>query len=224
MAGTIRTEPRAADGASSRPPAGIRELRRLELAAKIEHTALELFAAGGFEGVTGDDIASAVGISRRTVFRYFPGGKEEIVLRDLRRRMARLREAVALRPADETPLVALRNALIDLAEGYEGDHDLAAMRGKILLGAPSVAARVAGEQMTLTAAIVEMIAARMGVDARRDPRPAVIVAASLGAVQVAFGMWLREGGDLQALTTQCLAVVDGGLERAERPLELTVGG
>jgi AcrR family transcriptional regulator len=203
-------------------PIGVRQRRRQELAIRIEHTALELFAAGGFDAVTGDDIAEAVGVSRRTIFRYFPGGKEEIVLRDLRRRLDAMRNAVAARPPHEPALVALRHGIKALVDGYEGDHDLAATRARILLSAPSLAARFSGEQMSLTAEIVEMVAVRMGVDPRRDPRPAVVVGASLGAVQVGFGKWIVEGGDLAVPVAECLQVVDMGLERAVQPLELSV--
>lgn len=40
--------------------------------AAIEQAAFALFAARGFEATTVDDIAAAAGISRRTLFRYFP--------------------------------------------------------------------------------------------------------------------------------------------------------
>jgi AcrR family transcriptional regulator len=203
-------------------PTGVRERRRQELAIRIEHTALELFAAGGFDAVTGDDIAEAVGVSRRTIFRYFPGGKEEIVLRDLRRRLDAMRDALTARPPEESALVALRHGVMALVDGYEGDHDLAEMRSRILLSAPSLSARFIGEQLSLTAVFVEMIAARMGVDPLDDLRPAMIVGASLGAVQVGFGKWIREGGDLAALVDQCFEIVDMGLEQAVQPLEVSV--
>ena len=203
---------------------GVRERRRIELAQKIELTALELFAAAGFEDVTGDDIATAVGISRRTVFRYFPGGKEEIVLRDLRRRMAQLRVDVEQRPPDEMPLAALRSALLRLADGYEGDHDMAAMRGGSWSGLRVRRRGMSGEQVALTAAIVHTIAVRMGVDPAVDPRPQLMVATSLGAVQVGFRMWIRSGGRLGPRVKQCLDIIDCGLDRAQqRPAPPIVG-
>jgi AcrR family transcriptional regulator len=46
-----------------RPPATTR--------AEVAHVALELFAARGYEETTLDDVAAAVGVSRRTLFRYY---------------------------------------------------------------------------------------------------------------------------------------------------------
>ena len=39
---------------------------------ELSHVALALFLERGFDHTTVDDIAAAAGISRRTLFRYFP--------------------------------------------------------------------------------------------------------------------------------------------------------
>lgn len=58
---------------------GIREKNRQETQARLIVAAMRLLSERGYENVTVDDIAGDAGVSRRTLFRYFPG-KDEIVL------------------------------------------------------------------------------------------------------------------------------------------------
>lgn len=57
----------------------LRARRRSELQREISQHALDLFARGGYEETTVDDIARAAGISQRTFFRHYPS-KEDTVL------------------------------------------------------------------------------------------------------------------------------------------------
>ncbi len=52
--------------------------------SEIAAVALELFAERGFEETTVEDIAAAVGVGRRTLFRYFPS-KNDMVWGDFDR-------------------------------------------------------------------------------------------------------------------------------------------
>ena len=61
------------------PPAGLRERMRRTVLNEIAEVALKLFTERGYETVTIDDIATAAGLSRRSVFRYF-STKEDIVV------------------------------------------------------------------------------------------------------------------------------------------------
>ncbi|WP_328341277.1 TetR/AcrR family transcriptional regulator [Streptomyces violaceus] len=65
-----------AGGATGRPP--LTERRRAETRMEIAEEAVRLFAAKGVAAVTADDIASASGVSTRTLWRYFRS-KEECV-------------------------------------------------------------------------------------------------------------------------------------------------
>lgn len=55
-----------------RPVLSRREQRRIETHEALVEAAMSLLSTRGFEQITVDEIAAAAGISRRTLFRYFP--------------------------------------------------------------------------------------------------------------------------------------------------------
>src|SRR5271155_156448 len=124
------------------PVVGVRQRQREQTIAAIEQSALSLFAGRSVDDVTGDQIAEAAGVSRRTFFRYFPGGKEEVLLLDLRRRMGEVERILAERPPHEPALSALRASLLALASGYEKDRESAMDLANILVNTPAIAARI----------------------------------------------------------------------------------
>ncbi|MFI8189261.1 TetR/AcrR family transcriptional regulator [Streptomyces sp. NPDC085946] len=66
----------AARGRTGRPP--LTEERRAEIRLDIARAAVDLFVAQGVAATTGEQIGQAVGVSARTVWRYFPS-KESCV-------------------------------------------------------------------------------------------------------------------------------------------------
>jgi AcrR family transcriptional regulator len=60
----------AARGRTGRPP--LTEERKAEIRLEIARTAVDLFVTQGVAATTGEQIAQAVGVSARTVWRYFP--------------------------------------------------------------------------------------------------------------------------------------------------------
>jgi len=75
------------------------------------------FAFRGFEETTIDQIAAAAGVSRRTFFRYFKT-KEDVIIEFLSEVGHLVPAALAARPAEETPLVALRQAFAAVLDPY----------------------------------------------------------------------------------------------------------
>ncbi|MFB7425554.1 TetR/AcrR family transcriptional regulator [Streptomyces hydrogenans] len=57
-------------GRTGRPP--LTEERKAEIRLEIAHAAVDLFVAQGVAATTGEQIGQAVGVSARTVWRYFP--------------------------------------------------------------------------------------------------------------------------------------------------------
>ncbi|HEV7534269.1 MAG TPA: TetR family transcriptional regulator [Acidimicrobiia bacterium] len=193
---------------------GLRERRKKLTAAELEAAALRLFGDRGFDAVTVDDIAAEADVSRRTFFRYF-ASKEDVLLADHFVQLARLREAIAARPAAEPVLTALRNALLSMTTNFEERREMVILRGRIMRETPSLQARSLVHQKTWEEAMQEMVAERLGVDPATDLRPGVVSAATVAAMRVAFQSWLTAGatGDLIAMTAEALDLLDGGLQQ-----------
>jgi AcrR family transcriptional regulator len=199
---------------AERPRPGLRERRKKLTAAELEAAALRLFGERGFDSVTVDDIAAEADVSRRTFFRYF-ASKEDVLLADHFVQLARLREAMAARPPEEPILTALRNALLSMTGDFEDRREKVILRGRIMRGTPSLQARSLVHQKAWEQAMEEMVAERLKVDPDVDLRPGVVSATTLAAMRVAFNNWLSSGakGDLIAMTTEALDLLDGGLQQ-----------
>ena len=81
----------------------------------LARTAMELFAAKGYDDTTLDEVAAAAGVSRRTLFNYFRN-KEDLALSGLSEQGELIAARFAERPADEDPWTSLRAAFQVLEE------------------------------------------------------------------------------------------------------------
>jgi AcrR family transcriptional regulator len=121
----------------------IRDRKTEATRTRIAETGLRLFVSQGYVETTIDEIASAAGVGRRTVFRHF--ATKEAILFDhfvVRRDHAvhRLRQ----RPMEEPPLVSLHAVLRELCdEGY--DRQLLAQIRTVLATDPGLV----GEEIAL---------------------------------------------------------------------------
>jgi TetR/AcrR family transcriptional repressor of lmrAB and yxaGH operons len=67
-------------GTTTKPPLALRERNRLRVRADIlDAVATSLAADHGYAGTTLDEIRARAGMSRATLYTYFPGGREEMV-------------------------------------------------------------------------------------------------------------------------------------------------
>ena len=211
---TLEDKEKPAPNGNDRLRPGLRERRKALTAAELEAAAFRLFGERGFDAVTVDDIAAEADVSRRTFFRYF-ASKEDVLLADHFVQLARLREAMDARPADEPIVTALRNALLSMSTDFEDRKEMIILRGRLMRDTPSLQARSLVHQKLWEEAMQEMVADRLGVDPVKDLRPGVVSAATLAAMRVAFTIWLTAGcgGDLIAMTAEALDLLDGGLQQ-----------
>ncbi|MFF3569132.1 TetR/AcrR family transcriptional regulator [Nocardia jiangxiensis] len=95
----------------------LRQVTRDAIRTRITEEAERLFVEQGFETTTVDVIASRVGMSQRSFFRYF-GSKEDVVLDNYDRLGQDLLDRFSACPSSEPDWVALRRAFDVVAEQY----------------------------------------------------------------------------------------------------------
>src|ERR1700761_7333903 len=93
---------------------GLRERKKRETRQHISDVATRLFIARGFEEVTVDEVAVAAGVSKMTVFNYFPR-KEDLFFDRSDDAQELLRAALAGR-GRRSPVAALRALAHDMVE------------------------------------------------------------------------------------------------------------
>jgi len=86
---------------------GLREAKKLQTRQEIADQAMRLFVLRGFDRVTVAEVATAVGVSEKTIFNYFPT-KEDLFFDEVPARAAALVETIHGRAPGESILAALR--------------------------------------------------------------------------------------------------------------------
>lgn len=185
------------------------ERQRAAAQAEIERAALALFLDQGFEATTIDQIVTAVGISRRSFFRYF-GTKEDVVLGDLVARGSAIAEALAARPREEEPWDALRAAMHTSAETTMPDQQDAFLLGRMLFETPSLRARHLEKRLRWQEMLVPLIAVRLpGCPQSATLRASAIVSSALACLDAASQAWIASDGaaDLAELYDEAVEAV-----------------
>jgi AcrR family transcriptional regulator len=198
---------------------GLRERKKERTRAQLTDAAFRLFGERGFDGTTIEDIVEQVEVSPRTFFRYFDS-KEDVVIGFFDDMGLELREMLEARPDDEPPFTAVRNALRSLVDVYVAQKDRVVAAKRLSYDTPSIRARLLDKHARWENGVTEGLAARLGVDPARDPRPRLIASVALAAFGTATGQWCSRGGrgqDLHALVEDALAVVGTGLDTAISP-------
>jgi len=198
------------DAAEAEPP-GLRDRKKIATRARIHREAVTLALQHGVDGVTVEGIAAAAEVSPRTFFNYFATKEDAFVGADPTV-TERLAAAVVARPASESSLTAVRHVLVDHLTALEADSELWRMRRRLAAGEPALAARLAGANDRLEAALVEAAYARAGTDPGHDLRPSLGARVAVAAVRAAVGAHVASGfrGSLRRRLDEAFAVVDPG--------------
>ncbi|WP_055526765.1 TetR/AcrR family transcriptional regulator [Streptomyces graminilatus] len=156
---------------------GLRERKKRQMYQNVSDIAIGLFLAKGFDAVSVAEIAAAAGISKPTLFRYFPA-KEDLVLHrfadheDEAARVVRAAAGAGTEAGTEalSPVDALRRHFLD---GLRREDPVTGLNGapgvlafhRLLYGTPSLVARAYEYQQrseaVLAVALGDTLAARL---------------------------------------------------------------
>jgi AcrR family transcriptional regulator len=172
----------------------LRERKKQRTRDALLRAAVELFTTRGYDRTTVDDIAEAVDVSQRTFFRYY-AGKEEAALALQELVVARFVEAVRERPAEEAPMEALKQAVLEgwqtLNEVIEAvvPVELYLRMYRVIESTPVLLAAHLRRNMEIEEAMARVLAEREGLDVDADPRPRLAVAVFGGVMRVTERQW-----------------------------------
>ncbi|MFC6041843.1 mycofactocin system transcriptional regulator [Nocardioides hankookensis] len=172
--------------------------------AAIEAAAFRLFSERGFDATTLDAIADAVGVSRRTLFRYFES-KNDIPWGQFDRTLDGFRAILAAIP-DTVPLAdAVQQGVLVFNE-FDDDADPPHReRMRLILETPTLQAHSVLRYAEWREVIAEYVATRTGL-APTDTLPRTVGSVSLALAISAYEGWLADpGGDLAALLDETMA-------------------
>ncbi|MFF5423047.1 MULTISPECIES: TetR/AcrR family transcriptional regulator [unclassified Streptomyces] len=186
---------------------GVEERRGQLLAA-----ALGLFAHRPPDEVSLDDVAEAAGVSRPLVYRYFPGGKQQLYEAALRSSADVLNRCFTEPPAG--PPTERLGRVLDRYLAFVDEHDAgfsALLRG----GSVVETSRTTAIVDEVRRAAAEQIYVHLAAE-RPGPRLRMLVRTWIAAVEAASLIWLDEGkqpppGELRDwLVDQLVALLAAG--------------
>jgi mycofactocin system transcriptional regulator len=195
----------AAAPGRGRPPATTHE--------QVSRVALELFGREGFEATTMDDVANALGIGRRTLFRYFDS-KNDMVWGDFDRVLDRLRADLAALDRKLPLMEALRRAAVS-SNTYppEAQPELR-IRMTLITTVPALQAHSMLRYAEWRRVVAEFAAERLRAEPG-DFAPQAVAHAALAASTSAFTHWVHHpGSDLLRLLDASYALLAAGFDPA----------
>jgi AcrR family transcriptional regulator len=173
----------------------IREQTRAVVRSLLAKTALELFAAKGYDDTTVEEVAAAAGVSRRTLFNYFRN-KEDLALSGLSEQGELIAARLAERPADEEPWAALR-AAFQVLEEIEGTRERRLEIVTLLFGNEALRAGHAEKQARWQDLFAPLIESRLPDSGHRSLEARAIAAVAITCLQAALEEWVRLRGQAE---------------------------
>jgi mycofactocin system transcriptional regulator len=169
-----------------------------------------MFSRHGFESVTVADIAGAIGVSRRTLFRYYPS-KNDIVWGEFDAELARLAGLLRCGPSSERLAQAIRRAVVQVNNFDAAELPRLRLRMTLITTVPALQAHSMLRYRQWRDLIAEFAAERLGVETAAL-LPQVIGHVTLGVTMAAVITWVQTGDDrhVSEVIDQALALAGDG--------------
>ncbi|SFP40389.1 transcriptional regulator, TetR family [Variovorax sp. OK605] len=179
------------------PKTTLRERTRLAMRGEVSAIAFRLFSEQGFEKTTVEQIAAEAGLSRTTFFRYF-GNKQEIVLEKFTEFGLHVAAALAARPAEERPWLALRRAFDVVVDASTGDTSQSLSLMRLLSEACALMTRQWEKTQGWQTLLVPEISQRLGKRGERNApiRATALAASAITCLDAATDAWSACNGEI----------------------------
>ncbi|MFF0271424.1 TetR family transcriptional regulator [Kribbella sp. NPDC004536] len=196
---------------------GLRERKKLATRRMIADIATGLFVVRGFDAVTVAEIAEAAGVSKMTVFNYFPR-KEDLYLDRHLDRLRELEAVVRERPAGEPVSVAMRHYQHELLAAH---HPLSGaiegVRGfwSVLHESPALMSRMVEQEHEIAELLARLLAEETGDEFRSRLVGSLLTATITTIWHTAVGRIIA-GDDVEQVRRDQVAVIDDGFDVLEQ--------
>ena len=201
------------------PKVGLRERTRNAVRSQLAEAALKLFVEQGFEATTVEQIAAAMGLSRRSFHRYF-ASKEDVLGQWFAEMGQQIGEALAARPRHESPWLALRRAFDDLVQGMSARPEARVMT-RMMLNTPALHASHLHKYAHWRVLLADVLQDRIADGGKTPDRIAAVAlaGAALASLESAQEEWVAEGNKrpLDELTDDAMNAVAPLTEPANSP-------
>jgi len=175
--------------------------------ADIEAAAFGLFARHGFDDTTVDAIAQAVGIGRRTLFRYFPSkndipwGRFDASLEDFAAKLEASDPQLPLSVAVSNAIIAFNDVPLDAVSQHR-------QRMALILHTATLQAHSALRYREWRHVVAEFVASRLGQQPT-DLLPRTIGHIALAVAVSAYEQWLVDPDQsLESLLREAMSSLD----------------
>jgi AcrR family transcriptional regulator len=191
---------------------GLRERKKLATRLALHRAALRLVAERGLDGVSVDDVAAAADVSPRTFFNYF-SSKDDAVLGLDPGTSQHQAEELRRRPADESPVAALRAVTRAQAAEMAAESDLWPLRLTVIESHPVLVGRLAAAFGESERVLAAALAERTGTDVDVDVHPMLLAGVGAAVMRTSLHRWFATDftASLPDLVDEAWAAVAAGL-------------